>query len=102
MSILATYDFPYRVGYSDPKKKFPYLANGNGYQISLQTRYDSYTAIVVYDRVHNDICIEVYDGRGELVQTRLRVVENINLLYIAGYELTYSKLEQVFIFGSIE
>lgn len=99
MTLLQTYDFEYRVGYTDPKLKFPQLAQGGSYQFSLQGREGAYLANVVWDYAYNDFCIEIYDDKGDLVQTRLRVAQNINLFYVEnGYHLEYSITEQAFLF----
>lgn len=102
MTLLQTYDFEYRVGYTDPKLKFPQLAQGGSYQFSLQGSESVYLANVVWDYAYNDFCIEIYDDKGDLVQTRLRVVENINLFYVeSGYHLEYSIAQQAFVFWSL-
>lgn len=102
MTLLQTYDFEYRVGYTDPKLKFPQLAQGGSYQFSLQGIEGSYLANVVWDYAYNDFCIEMYNDKGDLLQTRLRVAENINLFYVeSGYHLEYSITEQAFLFWSL-
>lgn len=99
MTLLQTYDFEYRVGYTDPKLKFPQLAQGGSYQFSLQGREGAYLANVVWDYPYNDFCIEIYDDKGDLVQTRLKVALNINLFYVeSNYHLEYSITEQAFLF----
>lgn len=99
MTLLQTYDFEYRVGYTNPKLKFPQLAQGASYQFSLQGSDASYLVNVVWDYSYNDFCIEMYDDKGDLVQTRLRVAQNINLFYVEdGYHLEYSITEQAFLF----
>lgn len=98
MSVLGTYPFAYRKQFAEPKKRFPDLASGVGFQISLQTSDGYYLGLVTCDCAYINCCIEFYDAQSNLFQTRLAVVENINLFYKEGYSLTYSMKDQAFIF----
>lgn len=98
MSVLGVYPFSYRKQFAEPKKRFPDLANGEGFQLSLQTNDGYYLALVTCDCAYINACIEFYDAQSNLYQTRLAVVENINLFYKEGYSLYYSMQDQAFIF----
>lgn len=99
--VISEIEFRYFPTLQEPSSIYPDLKNSY-FVLNLQTSDNFITGIVTYDFTNKCICIAFYNENNDLIQPRIKIVENFNLLYLQGYYLYWYPSLNKFEFGSID
>lgn len=100
--ILRTYDFEVNEQFSELKARYPLLVNSS-FIMDFEAGNDYFSCEVTINQVFEDIDLQIFDDKQNLVQQKIKCSPNTNLFFVKeGFYLEFKPSANLFEFGKID